>query len=278
MSATTERKSDSAFVTAAMNFIAPDSASPVYYASQAGDRDGTLRIAEYTRQAVDIHDARTVQPPFTLDRNGFERIDLVSSVTDFFDEGQRKTVWETEVIALIRAHTGAARVFVFDHTLRADSPDLREARKVREPASVVHNDYTDRSAPKRLRDFMGNEAEMLLARRYAIVQVWRPLDRTVETAPLALCDAQTTNAADLIPTERRAKERVGEVMQVRWNPAQRWYYYPRLRTDEALLLKTFDSATDGRARFLAHSAFDDPTSPPGAPPRESIETRAFAFF
>ncbi|MEK9661145.1 MAG: CmcJ/NvfI family oxidoreductase [Alphaproteobacteria bacterium] len=278
MSATIDSEPGTAFVTAEMNFIAPDDTSPVYYASEAGDRDGALRIADYTRQAVDIHDARAVRPPFRLDRNGFERIDHESAVTDFFDEAQRRTVWETEVVGLIGRHTGAARVFVFDHTLRADSPELREARTVREPASVVHNDYTDRSAPKRLRDFMGDGAEALLARRFAIVQVWRPLDRTVETAPLALCDTQTTDLADLIPTERRAKDRIGEVMQVRYNPAQRWFYYPRLRTDEALLLKTYDSATDGRARFLAHSAFDDPTSPPDASPRESIETRAFAFF
>jgi hypothetical protein len=36
--------------------------------------------------------------------------------------------------------------------------------------------------------------------------------------------------------------------------------------------------TDGRARFTAHSAFDDPTTPAGAPDRESIEMRTFAFF
>ena len=278
MSATLDTEPAIGSVTAELSFISPDGTSPVYYASKAGDRDGALRLAEYTRQAVEIHDARARRPPFTLDRNGYELIDHASAVSDFFAEEQRKAVWEPEVEALIKAHTGAARVFVFDHTLRADSPELRETKQVREPASVVHNDYTDKSAPTRLRAFLPDEAEALMARRFAIVQVWRPLDRPVESAPLAVCDAQSTDAADLIPTERRARDRVGEVMQVRYNPAQRWYYYPRIRPDEALLLKTFDSATDGRARFVAHSAFDDPNTPPGAPPRESIETRAFAFF
>jgi hypothetical protein len=278
MGATANAAHEGSVVTADLNFISPDGSSPVYYASKAGDRDGALRLAEYTMQPVEIRDARDVEPSFTLDRNGFERIDHTSTMRDFFDEAQRKAIWEPEVEALIRQHTGAARIFIFDHTLRADSADMREARKVREPASVVHNDYTDKSAPVRLRAFLPDEADTLLARRFAIVQVWRPLARPVETAPLAMCDAQTTDAADLVPTERRANDRVGEVMQVRHNPAQRWYYYPRLRTDEAILLKTFDSATDGRARFVAHSAFTDPTSPPGAPPRESIETRAFAFF
>jgi hypothetical protein len=263
-------------VSAELNFIAPDGKSPVYYASQAGD--GALRLGEYARRTVDIYDARPIRDRFTLDTAGFQLVDHASDMTDFFDERQRKEVWESEVIALIEQHAGAESVFVFDHTLRADSPDLREAGKVREPASVVHNDYTDRSARTRLRDFLPREADKLMSGRFAVVQVWRPLTRPVETAPLAVCDARTTAPGDLVPTERRAKDRVGEVMQVRYNPAQRWYHYPRITPDEALLLKTFDSATDGRARFVAHSAFTDPTARPGAPPRESIETRAFAFF
>jgi hypothetical protein len=35
----------------------------------------------------------------------------------------------------------------------------------------------------------------------------------------------------------------------------------------AILLKTYDSEPDGRARFLGHSAFDDPSTPPDAPMR-----------
>jgi hypothetical protein len=48
--------------------------------------------------------------------------------------------------------------------------------------------------------------------------------------------------------------------------------------DHAILLKTYDSETDGRARFIGHSAFDDPDTPPDAPMRESIEIRTIAFF
>ena len=65
---------------------------------------------------------------------------------------------------------------------------------------------------------------------------------------------------------------------MRFSPAHRWYYYPRLRADEALLIKTYDSLEDGTARFSAHTAFDDPTAAAGAPPRESIEVRALVFF
>jgi hypothetical protein len=110
----------------------------------------------------------------------------------------------------------------------------REARKIREVVSRVHNDYTEWSGPQRLRDLLPQEADDLLRRRFAIIQVWRPIRHPVETFPLAIC--------------------------------------------EALVFKVYDSRKDGRARWTAHTAFQDPTAPPDARPRESIEIRTLAFF
>ena len=71
--------------------------------------------------------------------------------------------------------------------------------------------------------------------------------------------------------------RVGETYGVTYNPAHRWFYVPEMQPDEALLLKCFDSATDGRARFAPHTAFEDPTAPADVLPRESIEIRTLVF-
>jgi hypothetical protein len=95
---------------------------------------------------------------------------------------------------------------------------------------------------------------------------------------LALCDARTVDEADLIATERRAKNRVGETYRLAFNENQRWYYFPQLQSDEALLIKTYDSLQDGRARFSPHAAFTNPYAGSEAAPRQSIETRAFAFY
>ncbi len=183
-----------------------------------------------------------------------------------------------EVEALLGRLTGARRVVVFDHTRRADTVALRKTHRIREPSAVVHNDYTDRSGPQRVRDVLPHEAEALLSGRFAIVNVWRAMRNPVLSWPLAICDAASLDSGDLVATERRARDRIGEIYLVRANPAHRWMYFPHLQLDEAILIKTFDSMTDGRARFAVHTAFDDATSPPGAPPRESIETRAFVFF
>jgi hypothetical protein len=183
-----------------------------------------------------------------------------------------------EMEVLVKAESGAKRVVVFDHTLRTPDQDLREAAKIREVVRRVHNDYTEWSAPKRVRDLLPDEADELLARRFAIAQVWRPIRHPVECWPLAIADARSLSPADMVVTERRYEDRIGQTSAITYNPAHRWYWFPHMRPDEALVFKVYDSMKDGRARFTAHTAFDDPTTPPHARPRESIEIRTLAFF
>jgi len=266
-------------VTAALTYLVDTGVKPVTYPSVAGG-DGVSRWAgRQEEHLVAIHDGRAAAEPFDLDRQGFALVRHDTAVTDFYDDAEIETVYEAEVENLVKAVTGASRVVVFDHTRRTDSAALREEKGIREPAGNVHNDYTARSAPQRVRDLLpAGEAEALLQRRFAIVNVWRPIRGPVRTAPLALCDARSVAPEDLIAAERRAKDRVGEIQQAVFNPAHRWTYFPNMERHEALLFKVYDSAEDGRARFTIHTAFDDPTSPPDAPPRESIETRTFVFF
>src|SRR6266581_4681933 len=129
-----------------------------------------------------------------------------------------------------------------------------------------------------VRDLLPGEAEALLQRRFAIIQVWRATNKPIQSNPLAIADARSLAPRDLIRAERRYPNRVGETYRVGYNPEHRWFYFPLMRRDEALVFKVFDSAKDGRARFTAHSSFVDPTTPPGAPARQSIEARTLAFF
>ena len=264
-------------VDARLTFLINTGERPVNYASVAGVR-GEQLSGEYEQHTVTVYDGRPRVERIGLDGEGFKLVRHVSRVSDFYDDDEIGAVYEDEIIDLVKRHTGASRVVVFDHTRRADSDELRQEKVVREPGRVLHNDYTERSAPQRVRDHLGAEAEALLERRYALINVWRPITRPAQTAPLALCDARTIAPEELVATERRAPGRVGEIYQLAFNPAQRWFYFPQMKLDEALLIKVYDSATDGRARFAAHGAFDDPTSPPDATPRESIESRTFAFF
>jgi hypothetical protein len=128
-----------------------------------------------------------------------------------------------------------------------------------------------------VRDLAGAEAEALLGRRFAVINVWKPIRGPVETAPLAVCDARSIRLEDLVPTDLLYPDRTGEVYSLTFHPGHRWFYFPRMRSDEVMMLKCYDSDRS-LARFTAHSSFDDPTSPPDAPPRQSIEVRTLAFF
>jgi len=232
----------------------------------------------HEQRPVRIRDGRPLAGEFCLDRNGFEFVAHPTKVGDFFDPEELRTVYYPEVQALVKEVSGASRVVVFDHTLRSGDEGEREARLIREPVFNVHNDYTEWSGPQRVRELMPDDAEELLRRRFAIVQVWRAINKPIRSNPLAIADARSLAPGDLIRAERRYPHRVGETYRVRYNSNHRWFYFPEMRRDEALVFKVFDSAKDGRARFTAHSSFEDPTTPSGAPPRQSIEARTLAFF
>ena len=228
------------------------------------------------RHRMEIRDGRGQD--FSLDVNGFEFVRHATRMEDFFDPGQLKAVYYPEVEALVRQVAGAKRVAVFDHTLRSGNEAEREEKLIREPVMSAHNDYTEWSGPNRVREFLPDEAEALLARRFAIIQVWRAINQPIQANPLAVADAQSVAFNDLVVAERRYPHRVGQTYRLKFNSDHRWYYFPEMRRDEALVFKVYDSEKDGRARFTPHTSFVDPLSPPNAPARQSIEVRAFAFF
>jgi hypothetical protein len=215
---------------------------------------------------------------FVFERDGFRFVRHDTRVADFYNEDEIRRVYYPEMEALIKAESGAKRVVVFDHTLRTADDELREAKKIREVVRRVHNDYTEWSAPQRVRDILPKEADDLLSRRFAIIQVWRPIRHPVESYPLAIADAGSLSPDNLVISERRYPDRVGQTYAITYNPGHQWYWFPRMRREEALVFKVFDSLKDGRARWTAHTAFEDPTTPPNARPRESIEIRTLAFF
>jgi hypothetical protein len=264
-------------IQASVNYMIEDGKQLFTYTGGPGSTDirtgGTADV-----HTVTMHNGRLVPDGFALERNGFRFIPHDTQMRDFFDEDEIARVYYREMEALIKRETGASRVVVFDHTLRTADDEMREAKKIREVVRRVHNDYTEWSGPQRVRDLMGDEAEALLKKRFAIVQCWRPIRHPVETFPLAMCDARSMKFDDFVISERRYPDRIGQTYAVKYNPDHQWYWFPLMRRDEALVFKVFDSAKNGGARWTAHTAFDIPAPPPNARPRESIEIRTLAFF
>jgi len=227
------------------------------------------------RRLMPIHDARPLIESLSLDVEGFLLKRSTTGISNFYDPEQVRSIYYPEAEQIVKEATGADRVVAFEHDIRCEPKARQGLSGAREPVKVVHDDYTQKSSPDRVWLYLPDEASRLLQSRYEVINVWRPIHGPVQESPIAVCAAGSIRQEDVIPTEEGVKH---EVYLFNFNSRHRWFYFPQMQSDEVLLFKCFDSLDDGRARLTAHSAFDDPTSPADARPRESIEVRTVAFF
>jgi hypothetical protein len=266
------------FVTAELNYLALIAGKPRTYAFDPPPGEPKSTALPEPHQ-VPIFDARQIAPGISLDREGFALVRHPTVVRNFYDDKEVRNVYYPAAEAFLKATLKADRVFIFDHTVRMrveGAADIRGAGP-RQPATRVHVDQTEISGANRIREHLPDEAEELLKGRVQVINLWRPIRGPVKDAPLAMCDGQSVAPGDLIASDLIYPNRSGETYSVKYNPNHRWYYISAMTADEALLLKCYDSETDGRTRFVPHTAFIDPTTPPDAPPRESIELRTLVF-
>ena len=281
--------------------------------------------ADVDKRQMPIHDARGLAESErrTLDANGFEMLErpLAGLEIDFLDHEQVVRRYYPHCADIVRAHAGARIVKAFDHNVRSASGKLSGRRiaggqEVQRPAQIVHGDYTLTSGPQRLRDLANpptindtyrsqladgetllDEADVTRALdsgRFALINLWRNIAaEPVATYPLALCDAVSVHPDDLVVFEIHYADRIGENYFAKHADDHRWYFYPALTRDEALLIKQWDSA-GGMARtagaeadaaspdtpctFSFHTAFEDRTALPDAPDRWSIEVRCIVLY
>ena len=270
------RMAAGADVVAPLTFIVPQDTKPVFHSTAL--TGGIQKLFFETESiAVPIADMRPVADGFSVDREGFELLRHETQVADLYDDDAVENRYYPEIAALLNERFGADRTVVFDATRRADSETgAPNPDGLRGPALRVHVDYTVKSGPQRVADILGEEEAARLAETGAHVfqiNVWRPISGPVRRSPLAVADASSIGAGELIATDQVFPDRIGEIYQLAHAPTQRWYYAPEITPDEVLLIKGWDSIDDGRARFTPHGAFSFADTPADAPPRESIEIR-----
>lgn len=237
---------------------------------------------------IPLTDIRGKEHTYNVDRDALQVLHNVPTATTYStydDDEEVKRVYYPEVEGLILSNVpGAHKVVIFDHTIRRQRDGAN-----RSPVTHAHVDQTPAAAAERVRIHVEDteETEKLLQGRYRIINVWRPINGTVVSGPLAVAEPQSVNTSpggDLLHIEHRYPHRTGEIFGVRYNPRQRWNYLSGVEGDERLLIKCSDSVADlgvdaGVAARLPHSAFVDPRSVEGegGKPRESIEVRALVF-
>jgi hypothetical protein len=231
---------------------------------------------------VRVHDCRPIAGELGLDETGFIVRERPSAIADFYDEDLVIQSYLPEVERALQEETGARAVFAFDHNVRSAKGAAEGRPGVRAPVDMAHNDYTEESGPRRVREILEARGRSdLIGHDAALVNVWRPIRGPVQDIPLTICEAASTSPGDFVDTriEHYGEEdlsrprHVGQILSVRYNPAHRWFYVSNMRAEEILAFKCWASAHDGRARYTAHTGFKNPAAPPNARPRESIEVR-----
>jgi hypothetical protein len=259
-------------VEAAIRYVVAGEKAVFYPA----DRERSYWPVEEHRVAIADMRARTAD--LALERNGFVLLREPSAMTDFHDMSQVKNVYYAEIEALVMRLLGCEKVLVFGEVVRSDSKTTRDGRL---PAYGAHVDYGERTVRQLTEDILGSEdAAFWLRRRFILMNVWRPI-RTVYRTPLAVCDAATVRESDLNDSEVRGglddpRRPPLFGFNLSYSPRHRWYYAPRMQPSEILAFKLFDS-DHTRVQWTGHTAFDDPTAAPDAPPRESFEIRTISF-
>jgi hypothetical protein len=271
------------YVETELNYLVPMAERPRY------GEEGRRPVAAPYRMR--IYDMRPLGSEIVLDRQGFALIEHRSEIGDFRDADELRRVYYRESERAVVSATGARRAFAFDHVVRRRIPGTGPDAPITQPVMRVHIDRSGgsigssfvwrsvrRTRMRRLRELLGKDADELLRGRLQVISFWRPIRGPVRDTPLAVCDARTVAGHDLVPSDIVYEDRVAEVYSVVHNPAHRWYYASEMRTDEALLIKCSDTKLDDCAQSSPHSAFTDPTTPPDATPRESIEVRMVVFY
>jgi len=230
-----------------------------------------------------VHNGWHKAREFMVDKNGFALTKFHTSHSAWEDEASTKTNFYPHVVSFLKRELGAKEVLVFDHTIRTAANAQKKLTQEtntsqRAPVMLVHCDYTAESGPARVRQLLPDRADDLLSRRVAFINVWKPIRNVVEERPLAMCDVESAPQEDFFKLYLRYRDRTGENYVMKHSDSHKWWYFPMMTPEQVILLKTYDSETDGRARFVGHSAFEDPTTRDGAPMRESVEIRTICFF
>lgn len=231
---------------------------------------GQLISPELMKTEVQVSDLRggSEQPKFMSE--GIEFINVSSSVQDF-DLPDIKRAYEKELRAILSAKTGAQEVIVFDHTLRIDDPGAS-----RRPARNVHNDYNAQGAEQRLLDLVGAQRAIKFHKRgYGFINVWRPIENVVMSAPLGFIRPRSMHPEDWIDIGLIYPERIGQILGVCANPNHEWFFKSKMRPDEAVIFNTYDNR--GRPHF-AHSALELLSDAAATTSRKSIESRTLVRF
>jgi len=236
----------------------------------AGGIAGNLVAPDLARTDVPLSDVRAAAQPMRFAEDAVEFASVPSAIADFSDDGWQDT-YDAELTVLLTERLGAREVVVFDHTVRVDDPEA-----TRKPARNVHSDYSVDGAKQRLIDLLGTDrAAEWIEGHYAFINVWRPVETPVNSAPLGFVRPSSVTPADWILLDLIYPDRRGQIMGLVGNPKHDWLYRSRMTPDEVAFFNIYDNRG---LPSIAHSALDMIEDPSVTTIRKSIESRTLVRY
>ena len=225
---------------------------------------------ELAQTAIAVNDVRTAAAPVTFQKDAVEFARLPTHVHAFSGTGWQDT-YNAELTAFFQKALGAREVVIFDHTVRIDDPDA-----VRKPARNVHSDYSKDGAEQRLIDLLGHEkAAEWSAGHYAFINLWRPVDAPINSAPLGFVRPSSVSPKDWILLDLIYPDRTGQIMGLAGSANHEWVYQSRMTPDEIAFFNIYDNRG---LPSIAHSALDMIEDPNVSTIRKSIESRTLVRY
>ncbi|HSV46117.1 MAG TPA: CmcJ/NvfI family oxidoreductase [Ramlibacter sp.] len=276
-------------VTATINYAGPMDGRPLFDLLEPSRTN--LNFEPHT---VRIHDVRGARDRFSLDVEGFAFIDCPSryagrpemrdlNMTHQVQGNEVNRAYHAEVAERLKALTGAREIVAQTSGLIVRTTGGAKKQSWAGPATFVHLDYTPKTA-KMFLDIALREEDRQVAdyRRFAVYQTWRAISPTPQPNTLAVCDGRSVPPSDAIVWDNRLgpEEVPGTCFEsrlCRGRDSHQWYYLSNMTMDDLLVFKGFDSDAP-EAMNAMHTSFDHPDVPAGAAPRESLESRFFAFY
>jgi hypothetical protein len=275
---TTSECAATRIVEAPINYLAERILDSVWYPSDPSRSKMPLR-----RELVRIEDVRPIVDQCTLDREGFCLVRAPTAVKNFHNREEVTSIYRTEIEDAIKQVTGAKKVIVDDCGVVRLNRQSADGRRCPSPVRRAHVDYSDDTGPQFARNALPpEEQDKWMRGRFAAFNTWRALSPPPQDSPLAVCDARSVDRKDLLVSyyvmcRPRGTEFRLEKNVVMYSQKHRWCYFGGMQPDELLLFRGYDS-DPSRFTRVPHTGFDDPSVPPDAAPRESIDIRALAYF
>lgn len=247
------------------------STEPQGYHIDADGEEGKIISPELAPTEISIKDMRANEGKIVFLKDSLAFAEYSSAIHDFDDTDLWQDTYNQELTDLLEGQIEAKEVIVFDHTVRIDDPNSG-----RKPARNVHSDYSPRGAHDRLKDIVGAKtAEEWEAGHFGFINVWRPVERPIVTAPLAFIRPRSVKAEDWVELQLIYPDRIGQIMGLVANEEHEWVYLSHMTPNELAYFNIYDNR--GLAS-IGHSAVDLTENNDAQVIRKSIESRTLVRY